>query len=267
MRDVATTTATDGATLAYEVIGDGEPGPGETFVLVHGITECGAAWDPVVGRLAPVGPVITVDLRGHGASERRPPYDVFTMAGDLDAVLRDVDVDDALVIGHSLGGMVVSAYAAAGYPARGIVNVDQPLETGGFKDVLATVEPLLRGSKDEFDGVVEQMFALLDGPLPESERTRLKAVSSPDQEVVLGVWDVVLTTSADDLAALTDGLARTITLPYLALHGMDAPGYDEWLTARIPQATYETWPDHGHYPHLVDPDRFVARIEAFDREL
>jgi pimeloyl-ACP methyl ester carboxylesterase len=189
------------------------------------------------------------------------------MATDLDAVLREVGVDDALVIGHSLGGMVVSAYAAAGYPARGIVNVDQPLETGGFKDVLAGVEPLLRGGKEEFNSVVEQVFAMLEGPLPESERARLKSVSSPEQEVVLGVWDVVLTTNADDLAALTDGLARAITLPYLALHGGDAPGYEEWLTSRLPRATYETWPDHGHYPHLVDPDRFVARVEAFDREL
>ncbi|HEY1740154.1 MAG TPA: alpha/beta hydrolase [Acidimicrobiia bacterium] len=264
---MATTAAADGAVLAYEVIGDGEPGPGETFVLVHGITQSGAAWDPVVGLLAPIGPVITVDLRGHGASERRPPYDVFTMASDLGAVLRAVDVDDALVIGHSLGGMVVSAYAAAGYPARGIVNVDQPLETGGFKDVLVTIEPLLRGTKQEFDGVVEQMFALLDGPLPPSEHARLETVSSPEQDVVLGVWDVVLSMSADDLAALTDGLARAITLPYLALHGTDVPGYEEWLTSRLANATYETWPDHGHYPHLIDPDRFVARIEAFDGEL
>ncbi len=262
---MATTTAADGATLAYEMIGD------EVFsdviVLVHGITECSAAWDPVIARLAPGRQVVTVDLRGHGESERRPPYDVFTMASDLDAVLRAVGVDDALVVGHSLGGMVVSAYAAAGYPARGIVNVDQPLETSGFKDVLATVEPALRGTPEEFGGVIEQMFAMLDGPLPESERARLNTVSSPDQDVVLGVWDVVLTTNADELAALTDGLARAITLPYLSLHGMDAPAYEEWLTARVPQATYEAWPDHGHYPHLVDPDRFVARIEAFDSEL
>ncbi|HEY3834048.1 MAG TPA: alpha/beta hydrolase [Acidimicrobiia bacterium] len=264
---MTTTAAADGAVLAYEVIGDGEPGPGETFVLVHGITQCGAAWDPVIGLLAPVGPVLTVDLRGHGASERRPPYDLFTMAGDLDAVLRAVGVDDALLIGHSLGGLVVSAYAAAGYPARGIVNVDQPLEAGGFKEMLATVEPMLRGTKEQFDGLVERMFALLDGPLPDSERARLRTVSSPEQEVMLGVWDLVLTTNADDLAALTDGLARAVTLPYLALHGSDAPGYEEWLTARVPHATYETWPDHGHYPHLVDPDRFVARIEAFDGEL
>src|SRR4051812_17238531 len=186
------TRAVDGAKLAYEAIGDEHPDA--TFVLVHGITECSAAWDPVIGLLAPVGRVITVDLRGHGASERRPPYDAFTMAADLNAVLQYLDVDDALVVGHSLGGMVVSAYAAAGHPARGIVNVDQPLDTSGFKDLLAMVEPTLRGTPEEFAGVIDQMFTMLDGPLPAEERARLSGVASPEQDVVLGVWDIVMST-------------------------------------------------------------------------
>jgi pimeloyl-ACP methyl ester carboxylesterase len=261
---MATAIAADGATLAYEMIGDEVFS--DVYVLVHGITECSAAWDPLIGRLAPGRNVLTVDLRGHGASERKPPYDIFTMASDLDTVLRAVGVDDALVIGHSLGGMVVSAYAAAGYPARGVVNVDQPLEIGGFKDVLTTVEPMLRGTTEEFNGVIEQMFAMLDGPLPADEKARLRALASPEQPVVLGVWDTVLTTSADDLDTLIGSMVGAIKLPYLALHGMDAPGYEEWLTSRVPSATYDFWPDHGHYPHLVDPDRFVARVESFGQE-
>ena len=52
--------------------------------------------------------------------------------------------------------------------------------------------------------------------------------------------------------------------PYLGLFGIDpGPGYAEWLARRVPGAVVETWEDHGHYPHLVDPDRFVDRIVAF----
>jgi pimeloyl-ACP methyl ester carboxylesterase len=261
---MATVTAADGATLAYEMIGDDVFS--DVIVIVHGITECAAAWDPVTALLAPGRNVLAVDLRGHGASDRQPPYDLFTMASDLDAVVRAVGVDDALVVGHSLGGMVVSAYASAGYPARGIVNVDQPLDTSGFKDALTMMEPMLRGTPEEFASVIDQLFAALAGPLPAAERARIDALSCPEQDVVLGIWDIVLTTSAEELGAVIDSLAPTITLPYLALHGSDAPDYGEWLTARIPSATYEVWPDHGHYPHLMDPDRFVARIEAFDKE-
>jgi pimeloyl-ACP methyl ester carboxylesterase len=41
-------------------------------------------------------------------------------------------------------------------------------------------------------------------------------------------------------------------------------GYAAWLTGAVPSAAYELWPDVGHYPHLVDPERFLARLAAFD---
>ena len=96
---------------------------------------------------------------------------------------------------------------------------------------------------------------------------RIDALASPEQDVVLGVWDVVLTTSAEELGAPIDSMAPAITLPYLASARQRHAGYEEWLTARVPNTTCEVWPDHGHYPHLVDPDRFVARIESFDATL
>jgi pimeloyl-ACP methyl ester carboxylesterase len=49
------------------------------------------------------------------------------------------------------------------------------------------------------------------------------------------------------------------------LHGIDpGPDYAGWLRARVPDAMVEVWPDHGHYPHLVDPERFVARLVDLD---
>jgi pimeloyl-ACP methyl ester carboxylesterase len=79
--------------------------------------------------------------------------------------------------------------------------------------------------------------------------------------VVLGVWDLVFTSSDAELDAMAASVGGHIEAPYLALHGMDpGPDYDVWLEARLPTATVERWVDHGHYPHLVDPDRFAARL-------
>jgi pimeloyl-ACP methyl ester carboxylesterase len=51
----------------------------------------------------------------------------------------------------------------------------------------------------------------------------------------------------------------------LALHGSDpGAGYMAWLSDVIPQARLEVWPDEGHYPHLVEPVRFVNRLEDFE---
>ena len=52
-------------------------------------------------------------------------------------------------------------------------------------------------------------------------------------------------------------------LPYLAIHGIDpGPAYAAWLTGLIPTATVEVWEGLGHYPHLVDPDRFGASTRS-----
>ena len=67
------------------------------------------------------------------------------------------------------------------------------------------------------------------------------------------------------LLGLRSGRWAGIRVPYLSVHGSD-PGvaYVEWLLARVANTRVEVWPDHGHYPHLVDPARFVERIDQFD---
>jgi pimeloyl-ACP methyl ester carboxylesterase len=252
--------AADGTTIAYAQAGDGPP-----LVLVHGITESHRAWDPIFPALTDRWRVIAVDLRGHGDSDRHDPYDPITMAGDVAAVVAAAGVVDPLVVGHSLGGVVVSAYGGAGHPARAIVNVDQPIALGGFKESLEALEPMLRGSPEDFATAVGIVFGVLDGPLPASERARLDGISSPEQDVVLGVWGTVFDSSAEDLDLLTAAIVGGVSVPYLSLHGSD-PGddYPDWLTAVIPTATVEIWDGLGHYPQLTAPERFVTRLGRFD---
>ncbi len=88
-----------------------------------------------------------------------------------------------------------------------------------------------------------------------------------DHEVVLGVWELLLTEPVDQIAATVDAALSGYSgrdVPYLALFGLDpGAGYGDWLRERIADSTVEYWADHGHYPHLVDPDRFVERLHAF----
>lgn len=240
-------------------------GEGRSVVLVHGITESHRTWEPLVSPLVDSGYQVTsIDLRGHGESSRVPPYDLMTMAGDVGAVLAHRGLDDALLVGHSLGGAVVSAYAAGG-PCRAVINVDQPLLLAGFKDTLGQLEPLLKGAPGEFEAAITAIFEQMAGPLADEERARVDDLRHADQDVVLGVWDLVFSASAAELDAVVDGVAAAVSVPYLSLHGID-PGaeYGEWLTSRISASTFEVWPDHGHYPHLIDPERFVRLVAEFD---
>ena len=245
--------------LAYETHGDGP-----SLVLVHGITESRRAWDPLIGAFANDYHVVAVDLRGHGESPRQPPYDAFTMAADVFEVVEKVGGGEPLLIGHSLGAMVIALYAANA-AVRGVINIDQPLELGGFKELLASIEPMLRGDDESFQAVMQNIFTMLAGPLPTAERERLATLAHPEQDVVLGVWGTVLESDAEELDALVSSGLASITAPYLAVHSEALPDYAEWLTARVKNASIEVWEGLGHYPHLMEQERFIARVREIDR--
>ena len=257
---MATTTTADGVDIAYEVSGSGP-----TLALVHGITESRHTWDPLVADLASDHTVVAIDMRGHGESGLAPTYDPASMAGDVAAVLATEGLVDPLVVGHSMGGIVVTAFAAA-HPCRGVVNVDQPIALGGFQDLVRSVEPMLRG--DGFGDVITGMFDSMQGPLPAAEVARVGGLRRPVAEVVLGVWAPLLELSPTELHGLVGSLTSAVQVPYLAIHGIDpGPEYGPWLEQAIPTATLEVWDDTGHYPHLVHPQRFLDRVRAFESTL
>jgi non-heme chloroperoxidase len=99
----------DGADLALWDIGEGP-----TVVLPHcwGCTH--AVWVPVARRLVEAGHrVVLYDQRGHGASSRgTAQLTIETLANDLADVLAARQVEDAVLAGHSMGGMTIMALAA-----------------------------------------------------------------------------------------------------------------------------------------------------------
>ena len=130
-----------------------------------------------------------------------------------------------------------------------------------------SVEAQLR-DPDAFPLVIRGLFEQMAGErITPDEMARVDAARRPTQDVVLGVWEMILTMPADEIAAVVDGALAGyagVDVSYLALFGID-PGadYGDWISSHIDGAVTEVWPDHGHYPHLVDPDRFVARLDEF----
>ncbi|MEV7974236.1 alpha/beta hydrolase [Cellulomonas sp. NPDC089187] len=258
----ATTAAsTDGQTveLAHDVSGSGP-----LVVLIHGITEDRRSWDPVTPQLAESATVLRVDLRGHGESPAAPTdgdYRPTTLAADVHAVVEQYAEDDQapIVIGHSLGGIVATAYASD-FPTEAVVNVDQPLELGAMQGNVLAMEDDLRS--DAFNDTMLGMFAGMYGDLDQNDVTRLDAIRSPNQDAVLGIWGVLLDLDAEELTAVVEDYS---TIPedvrYLSVQGMAVPeDYPAWLDAQIPQNEYQVWGEVGHYPHLIEQDRFVELV-------
>jgi pimeloyl-ACP methyl ester carboxylesterase len=245
--------------LAWEESGSGPP-----VVLVHGLTEDRRSWDAVVPRLDDRFRCVRLDLRGHGASIDADDYSAVAMAEDVAAVVAEAEVDEPpLLVGHSLGAVVVTAYATQA-PARGVINVDQPLRFADFARAIQPMAPALRGP--DFGATIAAIIGSLGtGPVAGEQLAYLtEKHAAARQDVVVGVWSLILDSPPGELAALADAMLGAVRAPYLAIHGED-PGadYRDWLGTRLPTATVEVWPGNGHYPHLAEPDRFAARVADF----
>src|SRR5580693_7855050 len=93
--------------LYYEDHGSGSP-----VVLIHGFPLSGRAWERQERALIAQGRrVITYDRRGFGKSSRPSTgYDYDTFAGDLDLLVKTLDLRDFDMAGHSMGGGEIARY-------------------------------------------------------------------------------------------------------------------------------------------------------------
>ncbi len=138
-----TTTESNGITLNFTDSG----GDGRPVVLIHGWPLSGASWSEQVPALTAAGyRVITYDRRGFGESEKPADgYDYDTFAEDLAGLLDHLDVDDATLVGFSMGGGEVARYLGT----RGSQRVRSAVLAGA-------VPPFLLKTADNPDGGLEE---------------------------------------------------------------------------------------------------------------
>ena len=110
-REVAIPAA-DGGQLAAWVMGPDDAPP---VVCAHGWTADRRIWATVARRLLAAGrQVVVYDERGHGASKAGSAgLTIEALGDDVASVIAHLDLGDAVVAGHSMGGMAVQAFAIA----------------------------------------------------------------------------------------------------------------------------------------------------------
>ena len=246
----------DSSAIAYDVLGEGPP-----VVFVHGLTSRRAAWDPVTDLLAQDFTCVRVDLRGHGESSAASDYSMLSLVGDVRAVVEQLGLGEPALVGNSLGANVAAVYAAA-HGGSAVVCVDSSLDFGDLaRRVQAHADDLQSARTMEAVLAIDHELGLEPYPaIPELER---RVLAFP-REVVLGIWDVALTTPPEELTAIAEAVLPQIKAPLLSLHGSPPePGYEAWLTGLIADAHLEVWEGTGHLLHLVDPVRFATRVQSF----
>src|SRR4030081_2507111 len=82
-------------------------GSGPALLLIHGVGDQSASWEPVHAKLAQRFTVIAPDLLGHGESDKpRADYSLAAYANGMRDLLSVLDIERVPVVGHSLGGGV-----------------------------------------------------------------------------------------------------------------------------------------------------------------
>ena len=99
---------TNGCVTAYRY----QKGIGPTLVFIHALGCDQTIWDDVRRRLARGQSKLSYDLRGHGLSEVTPgPYSIDMLADDLLGLLDHLGLDDVILCGLSVGGLIAQAIA------------------------------------------------------------------------------------------------------------------------------------------------------------
>lgn len=124
-------------------------GAGQAVVLIHGYPLDGSSWEKQTAALLSAGyRVISYDRRGFGQSSKPTVgYDYDTFAADLNTLLATLDLNDAVLVGFSMGTGEVARYLGTYGSARVAKAV-----------FLGSLEPFLLQTKDNPDGVPQSVF-------------------------------------------------------------------------------------------------------------
>lgn len=237
------------------------------LLLLHGLTFDRTMWGPALEHLRRIDPgrrILALDLPGHHESTGRWSYDGEAVAVAVHQAVLAAGIHSPVVVGHSYSGILATFYAAR-FPTRGVVNVDQTLNTAPFAALLHSLAGQLRGPG--FAGVWQMMEASMHFELlPAEAQDLLRRTCRPDQDLVLGYWREVLDRSAGELSDLLESelsALRSAAVPYLVVAGHEPePAYRQWMAEVLPQASMLIWPDSGHFPQLAHPEKFAQCLRA-----
>lgn len=257
----------DGASIAVEDIGTGQP-----IVFIHGWPLNNQMFEYQYNYFLAKGyRTIGIDLRGFGNSDLIiEDYSYDTLAADVKAVIDELDIREATLVGFSMGGAVAARYMAnyEGYSIKKLVLI------GAAAPIFTQREDYPFGmKKDEVDALIEQaqsdrpqMIQDFGGNLfnkPASEAYNNWLASLAWQATSYGT---ILSAEALRDEDLRNDLPK-ITVPTLICHGEkdEVCPYEfaEEMAKRIPDSWVIAFEDSGHAIFHDEPEKLNESIFSF----
>lgn len=243
-------------TLSYLDTG----GEGQMLIALHALWMEAATYTRLASALSPEWRVIAMDQRGHGYSDHAPGYMREDYIGDVAALFEHLEVDKAVLLGNSLGG--VNAYQfAARHPERVEALVIEDI--GAAPDADASFVLAWEGTFPTREALEEHIGQRLLPYLTDSFRSTPNGwqLAFEPREML----ESQLQLNGDHWA---DWLATRC--PALLVRGKESrittQDHFEQMAARRPN-TYLVTLDGGHVVHQDNPSGFADIVREFLHDL
>ncbi len=237
-------------------------GKGETaLVFVHGWASDETVWAEQAPALAEKIRVITIDLPGHGQSDKPQTIeydkDLYTRA--INGVINDASLKSAILVGHSNGTPFTREYYRK-FPAKvkAIVVVEGPLHAMFDRDTMEKFVVPLKG-----DHYAEAEGKIIDGitkPIKDPTlRDKIKALMlKTPQHVAVSEFEA----TADEYLWKEDKIDVPV-LMILAKQPAWSPEYEQFVRKLVPKLDYQVWENVSHFLMMEKPHEFNAAVLAF----
>ena len=244
--------SSDSERIAYSTYGAGET----SLIFIHGWSCDSRYWQKQLSTFSKTFQVVTIDLAGHGNSSLgRLDYTMISFAKDVKAVIEKDNINQAILIGHSMGGGVIAEVARL-MPNKvvAIIGIDT-LQNVAEELPQKTLDEMIERFEADFQNAI-QAFVL---PMfPEGTDGELiswvkEDMSSAPQEVALSAFRNYMGQYVNGEAS---GVFENIIIPVVSINARLWPTNPDANRKHIQTYNLFYIEDTGHFPMLEKPKEF-----------
>jgi esterase len=249
--------------LYFRQMGEGSP-----IIILHGLFGSSDNWLSIAKVLAENNTIYLPDQRNHGQSEGNETFDYPSMAADLKEFIETHNIENPVIIGHSMGGKVSMSFATQ-HPEmlKKLIVVDiapkqYPIHHDTILEGLMSIDIDNLGSRSEADKQLAQYVEEVG-----VRQFLLKNLYRTEDGKY--AWRINLPVINRDIANVVAGLSEDLVFnkPTLFIRGRNSNYIRDMDFDRIkkqfPTADIITIENAGHWVHAEQPQEFIGHIQDF----
>lgn len=250
--------------LNFKKYGDGD----KTLVILHGLFGSLDNWQSLGKRFGEEFTTYIVDQRNHGKSPHTAEHTYTLMAADTEAFMEEHNIEEAFILGHSMGGKTVMQFAIEN-PHRVkkmiVADIAPKYYAPHHQTILAALNSVDFAVQKDRKAVQEKIGETIDNP--GIVQFLMKGLTWAEKDQLTWKFNLeVLTSQIENIGEELAGFAY-FTNPTLFLRGENSDYITEddidVIEEIFPMAQYRTIDNAGHWLHAENPDQFFDEVISF----